>query len=124
MGAAGAGTAHPQGVRRLNMSLEELKTLMDTLDVESVYGYFPKEKKPPYIAYQAETAQSINADGIVVLLIANVTLTLVTARRDMGMEQQISDLLTANDVDFGEPEYEFDPEQEIHKTSFYFQTID
>lgn len=106
------------------MSLAELKTLMDTLNIESVYGYFPKEKAPPYIAYQAETAQSINADGIVVLLIANVTLTLVTARRDTAMEKQIADLLTVNDVDFGEPDYEFDEQQEIHKTSFYFQTID
>lgn len=106
------------------MSLEELKTLMDTLDIDSVYGYFPKEKKPPYIAYQAETAQSINADGIVVLLIANVTLTLVTARRDTATEKQIADLLTENDVDFGEPDYEFDEQQNIHKASFYFQTID
>lgn len=106
------------------MSLEELKALMDTLDIESVYGYFPKEKKPPYIAYQAETAQSINADGIVVLLIANVTLTLVTARRDPDTEKRIADLLTKNDVDFGEPDYAFDEQQGIHKTSFYFQTID
>ena len=106
------------------MSLAELKALMDTLNIESVYGYFPKEKKPPYIAYQAETAQSINADGIVVLLIANVTLTLVTARRDTATEKQIADLLTENDVDFGEPDYEFDEQQNIHKASFYFQTID
>lgn len=106
------------------MSLAELKALMDTLNIESVYGYFPKEKKPPYIAYQAETAQSINADGIVVLLIANVTLTLVTARRDPDTEKRIADLLTENDVDFGEPDYEFDEQQGIHKASFYFQTID
>ncbi len=106
------------------MSLAELKTLIDTLKIDSVYGYFPKEKKPPYIAYQAETAQSINADGIVVLLIANVTLTLVTARRDTATEKQIADLLTENDVDFGEPDYEFDEQQNIHKASFYFQTID
>ena len=106
------------------MSLAELKTLIATLKIDSVYGYFPKEKKPPYIAYQAETAQSINADGIVVLLIANVTLTLVTARRETATEKQIADLLTENDVDFGEPDYEFDEQQEIHKTSFYFQTID
>ncbi len=106
------------------MSLEELKLLIDTMNIESVYGYFPKEKKTPYIAYQAETAQSINADGIVVLLIANVTLTLVTAKRDLVTEKQIADLLTENDVDFGEPDYEFDEQQGIHKTSFYFQTID
>lgn len=106
------------------MSLEQLKTLIGQLKIDSVYGYFPKEQAPPYIAYQAETAQSVCADGIVVLLIANVALTLVTAKRDMAAEKQIADLLTANDVDFGEPEYEFDPEQEIHKTSFYFQTID
>lgn len=106
------------------MSLAELKALMDTLNIESVYGYFPKEKKPPYIAYQAETAQSLHADGVVVLLIANVALTLVTAKRDMTAEKQIADLLTANDVDFGEPDYEFDEEQKIHKATFYFQTID
>lgn len=106
------------------MSLAELKALMDTLNMDTVYGYFPEEKNPPYIAYQAETAQSINADGIVVLLIANVKLTLVTARRDTATEKQIADLLTENDVDFGEPDYEFDETQKIHKTSFYFQTID
>lgn len=106
------------------MSLEQLKTLISTLRIDAFYGYFPKEKKPPYIAYQAETAQSLHADGVVVLLIANIALTLVTARRDTATEQQIADLLTANDVDFGEPDYEFDEEQKIHKATFYFQTID
>lgn len=106
------------------MSLEELKSLMDTLGIESVYGYFPKEKKPNYIAYQAETAQSITADGVVVLLLANIVLTLVTEHREPEIEQQIADLLTKHDVDYGEPDYEFDESQGIHKTIFYFQTID
>lgn len=106
------------------MSLAELKSLIDTLGIDAVYGFFPKEQKPPYIAYQAEASQSFCADGVVVLLVANVTLTFVSVRREPETEKRITDLLTDNDVDFGEPDYEFDETQNIHKTSFYFQTID
>lgn len=106
------------------MTLEKLKNLIGAIGMESVYGYFPKEKTPPYIAYHAETAQPITADGIVVVLIANIALTLVTKKRDMDTELKISDLLTHNGVDFGEPEYNFDETQGIHITTFYFETID
>ena len=107
------------------MTLAELKTLMSSLTgIPSVYGYFPKEQNPPYIAYQAETSQTIAADGLVVVQIANVVLTLVTQHRDTAKETQISDLLTANGVDFGMPDFEFDETEKIHRTTYYFQTID
>ena len=106
------------------MTLAELKTIMSSLSIPSVYGYFPKEQNPPYIAYQADTSQTIAADGLVVVQIANVALTLVTQHRDTAKEAQITDLLTENGVDFGEPDFEFDEDEKIHRTTYYFQTID
>ena len=107
------------------MTLAELKTALSSLTgIPSVYGYFPKGQNPPYIAYQAGDAQTIAADGLVVVQIANVILTLVTQHRDTVKETQIADLLTSNGVDYGEPDYEFDETEKIHKTTFNFQTID
>lgn len=104
------------------MTLEELKTSVQGLQIEAIYGYFPEAQEPPYIVYQADTAQVIHADGVVVYLCANVSLTLVTATRDLSKEAAITAMLTTNGVSFDEPDFEFDETQKIHKTTYYFQT--
>ena len=106
------------------MTTKELKTKLQALNISQVYGIQPQETAPPYIAYSAETANAISADGVVVFLASNVKLTFVSKKRDIATEKAIEEILTSNGVDFDNPEYSFDGNQKIHTVDYYFQTFD
>lgn len=110
------------------MDMKGLVKVIDTVGLPFVNGIMKaddnKQMPAPYIAYHAITNNSIYADGEVVYFEAEIALSLVTKDRDRDTERKIEGALTEAGIDYDGPDYEFDPKQDIHTTTYYFQISD
>lgn len=103
------------------MNLEDFATVISTLSIPAVYGYYSESISVPYAAYSVSLRNAIHADGIVVYAESWCTLSLVTRHRDLTSEAAIEKLLTDNGISYGDPSYEWDEEHGIHIVTYYFQ---
>lgn len=110
------------------MNMTELATLINTIGLPFVNGIMKADdnKKVPaaYIAYHAITSNSIYADGETVYFEAEISLALVTKDRDRDTERSIETTLSGAGIDWDGPDYEYDANQDIHITTWYFQICD
>lgn len=110
------------------MDMTELATLINAIGLPFVNGIMKadSQKMVPaaYIAYHANTQNSIFADGEVVYFEAEIELALVTKDRDRTTEKSIETALSGAGVDYDGPDYEYDAKQDIHTTTYYFQIQD
>lgn len=103
------------------MTLEAFHTLIASLDLPVVYGYYRSEQSPPYIAYASTMRNVIHADGIVIYAEEWIELHLITVRRDLSAERAVESLLNTNQIAFDSPDLAFDEKQGIHEAIYYFQ---
>jgi hypothetical protein len=103
------------------MTLEAFHTLIASLDLPVVYGYYRSEQNPPYIAYASTMRNVFHADGIVIYAEEWIELHLITVRRDLSAERAVELLLNANQIAFDSPDLAFDEKQGIHEAIYYFQ---
>lgn len=103
------------------MTLETFHTLIASLDLPVVYGYYRSEQPPPYIAYASTMRNVVHADGIVIYAEEWIELHLITAQRDLSAERAVESLLNANKIAFDSPDLAFDEKQGIHEAIYYFQ---
>ena len=102
------------------MTLAEFNSLISTLSIPAVYGYYKNAQATPYIAYTAVEKNVVHADGIVVYSEPWVELKLYTANRDLTAEESVESLLTQNGIAFDVPDLIFDEAQGIHIATYYF----
>lgn len=103
------------------MTLEEFGTLIGTIGIEAVYGYYKEAQAAPYITYAATEKNCIYADGRCIYAENWIVLRLVSQARDTASEALIEQTLTDNGLAYGDPELDFDEKQGIHTTIYYFQ---
>lgn len=110
------------------MDMRGLAKVIDTVGIPFVCGIMKaddnKQMPAPYIAYHAITNNSIYADGVIVYFEAEIALSLITKDRDRNTERKIESALTNAGINYDGPDYEFDPKQDIHTTTYYFQISD
>ena len=103
------------------MTLEEFGTLIGTIGIEAVYGYYKESQAAPYITYAATEKNCIYANSRCIYSEDWIVLRLVSQARDTEAEALIEQMLTDNGLAYGDPEFEFDEKQGIHTTIYYFQ---
>ena len=103
------------------MTLEAFHTLIASLDLPIVYGYYRSEQNPPYIAYASTMRNVFHADSIVIYAEEWIELHLITVRRDLSAERAVESLLNANQIAFDSPDLAFDEKHGIHEAIYYFQ---
>lgn len=102
------------------MTLEELTSLLYNFDTVSyAYGSFPDNVKPPYISYRSTEDNPIFADGIKVYSEEQVTLDLITCKRDLCLECKLDKLFGNNNVAI-KKSFDFNEEQQIHIVTYEF----
>ncbi len=101
------------------MILQDLKKILDGIDIMNCYGYFPDNQEPPYVCYFSTNSNPIFSDGIIVNSEESVTLNLVTVYRDLKAECYIDRALTRYGVQFSK-NYEIDAEQKTHTVVYSF----
>ena len=101
------------------MTLQDLNTVLDGINIAHCYGYFPENQEAPYIAYNATVENQIFSDGKTVYSESSVTLILVTRYRDINTESSLEELLQSNGVQYAKT-YDVDGEQKIHTTTYEF----
>ena len=102
------------------MTLEELKTLVSGIGLPYAYGYFKDKQPPAYIVYFETQRNAIYADGIVVYSEPFICLQLFTKSRSIATERLIEGALSANQIAYDSPDYEFDETQGVHVATYYF----
>lgn len=110
------------------MNMTELATLINTIGLPFVNGIMKgdnnKQVPAAYIAYHAITANSIYADGEIVYYEGEIALSLITKDRNRTTELQIEAAMSGAGIDWDGPDYEYDANQDIHITTWYFQICD
>ncbi len=87
-----------------------------------VYGSFPDNTEPPYVAYYTTEDNPIFSDGRKVYAEESVELILVTQKRDLCLECQLDDMFYKHGVAI-KKSMEFDADQKIHTVTYNF-TVD
>ena len=112
----------------MTVDMRDLARVIDTVGLPFVNGIMKaddnKQMPAAYIAYHAITNNSIYADGEIVYFEAEIALSLITKDRDRDTERTVETALSGAGIDYDGPDYEFDPKQDIHTTTWYFQISD
>ena len=80
--------------------MQNLKTILEQLNIPVAYDHFNTETNPPFIAFRRYSQSNFGADNSVYKKIDNYYVELYTEYKDIELEQQLEDLLTSNDVFF------------------------
>lgn len=92
--------------------MQDLKTLLETLEIPIAYDHFNTPTTPPFIAYRRYGQSNYSADGIVYKKIDNYYITLCTEYKDLELEQQLETLLQNAEIFYNvESETYIDTEQ-------------
>lgn len=75
------------------MTLEQLKTQLDTLNIPVAYMAFAEAQEPPFLVYYEDTSDNFFADGTVYKRISEITVELYTKFKDTTLENQLETIL-------------------------------
>lgn len=78
--------------------MQNLKTILEMLDIPVAYSHFNTEQNPPCIIYRRESQNNFSADGIVYKKINNMYVELYTEFKDVEMEQRLENLFDEFDI--------------------------
>lgn len=92
--------------------MQNLKSLLEQLDIPVAYDHFNTVTNPPYITFKRFSQSNFGADNKVYEIINNYYVYLVTEYKDIELEERLEQLLTNNDIFFNcESEDYFDDEK-------------
>ena len=92
--------------------MQDLKTLLETLEIPIAYDHFNTPTTPPFIAYRRYAQNNYSADGTVYKKIDNYYITLCTEYKDIELEQRLENLLQSAEIFYNvENESYIDAEQ-------------
>lgn len=98
------------------MNHKELFKLLKQLDIPVAYDHFPsnKEIKPPFVAYREQSPSVFKADNQVYSVFFNHEIELVTSKKDVELENQLSTLLTNHNIPYDKPDEIWDSQEKIY----------
>ena len=90
--------------------------LLKTLNIPVAYDHFDSNKNvnPPFIAYRETSEDNFKADGITFYRPYSYEIELVTIKKDIALQREIEDLLTANNIPFDTSGEVWDNEEKIY----------
>lgn len=78
--------------------MQDLKTLLDTLNISVAYNHFNTATNPPFIAYRRESTSNFGADGKVYQKINNYYVELYTKIKNPTLEESLESLFDSNGI--------------------------
>lgn len=80
------------------MSLEELKSLLETTGYPVAYSHFTSKKNPPFVCYLVTPSDNFSADNTTYHEVINVDIELYTKIKDETAENKIKKLLNEHEL--------------------------
>ncbi len=80
--------------------MQELKTILEQLEIPVAYDHFNTATNPPFIAFRRYSQNNFGADDIVYEKINNYYVYLVTDYKDVELEEQLENVLTEAGIFF------------------------
>lgn len=98
------------------MDYKELLSILKQVGIPVAYDHFPdnKKMKPPFMAYREKSSDNFMADNKVYLFFYGFEIELVTEKKDIELENKISNLLTENDIPYEKPNEVWDNDEKIY----------
>lgn len=98
------------------MKHKDLKKLLDQVEIPVAYDHFPDNKKmdPPFMAYREQSPDNFKADNKVYVSFFNYEIELVTVKKDVELEEKISNLLTKNNIPYEKSDEVWDNDEKIY----------
>lgn len=78
--------------------MQQLKQILEQLDIPVAYDHFNIATNPPFIAFRRNSQSNFGADDIVYEKINNYYVELYTEYKDAELEEQLEDILTSNGI--------------------------
>ena len=102
------------------MSYKELFDLLSTLKIPVAYNHFEESQNvmPPFLIYRERDFNTLYADDINYFDIENFELELVTIKKDIQLENKISNLLKENNIAYAKEPSIWDSEEKIYHTIY------
>lgn len=98
------------------MKHKDLLKLLKKVGIPVAYDHFFDDKKmePPFMAYREVKPDNFKADNRVYLSFNNFEIELVTSKKDVELENKISNLLTENNIPYEKGEEIWDSNEKIY----------
>lgn len=98
------------------MEHKVLFKLLKSVGIPVAYDHFDDNKltNPPFIAYREQQPDNFKADNTVYSVFLNYEIELVTSKKDVELENKISDLLTKNDIPYEKTDEIWDNDEKIY----------
>ena len=94
----------------------EIYTLLKSINIPVAYDHFDDNKTmaPPFMVYREESPDNFKADDTTYHSFFNFEIELVTTKKEVELEQQISDLLTNNKIPYDKTPEIWDSQEKIY----------
>lgn len=98
------------------MEHKELFELLKTLNIPVAYDHFDDNKNlvPPFMAYREQVPDNFKADNKTYVSFLNFEIELVTSKKDVELENKISELLTENNIPYDKDDEKWDDDEKIY----------
>lgn len=98
------------------MEHKNLYNLLKKVNIPVAYDHFDDNKKmePPFMAYREQASDNFKADNKNYVSFFNYEIELVTCKKDIELEKNISNLLTENNIPFDKSNEIWDNEEKIY----------
>lgn len=80
--------------------MQELKTILEQLNIPVAYNHFNTATTPPFLIYRRASQSNFGADNKVYEKINNYYIELYTEYKDVELEEQLEELLNSYDIFF------------------------
>ena len=80
--------------------MQNLKTLLEELNIPVAYDHFNEATTPPFIVFRRYSQSNFGADNTVYEKINNYYVYLVTEYKDVELEEELEEILTKYDIFF------------------------
>lgn len=80
------------------MTLTEVKTMLNELDIDVKYRYSKKKLATPFITYYRSGSNPFHADGVTYYSATSITIELYVDDIDIELEEKLESLLKENNL--------------------------
>lgn len=82
------------------MTLSDINTMLEELNIPVAYNHFKKSTTPPYVVYYVDSSTNTMADNKVYAENVTINIELYTTTKDLALEQKLKDILNQNDIPY------------------------
>jgi len=98
--------------------MQNLKTLLDELNIPVAYDHFNTPTTPPFVVFRRYSQSNFGADNKVYEKINNYYIELYTEYKDVELEESLENLLTEADIFFNVESEEYINDEKMYQVVY------